>query len=196
MKFAHININSYRNKYVALQEILYEKLADVLVIAETKPDNSFPDDQFEVDGYTMYRKDRDANGGGLLLFIRSDIKTRQRADLETSETESICIELNLGKAKWLIMGAYKPPSMKPDTFTFDLQKSLDKMYINFENVILLGDLNFDLTDKTKGRTLRDMCEIFNLRNLVTKPTCYMKDSNPSLVDIILTNKSNMFMKTD
>ena len=99
---------------------------------ETKLDNSFPDAQFKVDSYTMYRKD----GDGLLLFIRSDITTRQRADFETSEIESICIELNLGKTKWLIMGAYKSPLMKPDTFISDLQKSLDKMYINFENFIL------------------------------------------------------------
>lgn len=70
--FAHVNINSFRNKYMVQQEILYDKLVDVLICSETKLDNSFPDAQFRVDGYTLYRKDRDSHGGGLILFIRSD----------------------------------------------------------------------------------------------------------------------------
>ena len=93
-------------------------------------------------------------------------------------------------------GMYKPPSMKPDTFSTDLQRYLDKVHISIENFILLGDLNYDLSDPTKGKTLRDMCDIFNLQNLIKKPTCFMKDSKPSLVDVILTNKPKLFMISD
>lgn len=44
--FAHINLNSFRYKYIALQEILFEKYVDILIVAETKLDSSFPDAQF------------------------------------------------------------------------------------------------------------------------------------------------------
>ena len=57
-------------------------------------------------------------------------------------------------------------------------------------------LNCDLMDPTKGRPLRDMCDIFSVQNLIQKPTCFMKDSKPSLVDVILTNNSKQFMKSD
>lgn len=87
------------------------------------------------------------------MFVRSDLASRQRSDLETKSIECISIELNLGRDKWLIMGAYKPPSMKPETFSHDFQKCLDKVYVSFENFILLGDLNFDMLDMSKG-TLR------------------------------------------
>ena len=84
-----------------------------------KLDSSFPNAQFQVEGYKMYRKDRYLNGGGL---IKSDLTSRLRSDLETETVESTNIELNLGSSKWLVMGAYKPPSMKPETFNLDLQK--------------------------------------------------------------------------
>ena len=62
--FSHININSFRYKYIALQEILYEKYVDILIVGETKLDSSFPDAQFKAEGYTMFRKDRNSNTGG------------------------------------------------------------------------------------------------------------------------------------
>ena len=39
--FAHININSLRNKFEMLQEVI-ENNIDVLLISETKSDASFP----------------------------------------------------------------------------------------------------------------------------------------------------------
>lgn len=130
--FAHVNINSFRYKYKAFHGILYEKATDVVVITETKLDDSFPDAQFQVDGYTMYRKDRDSNGGGVIFYIRNDVPSRQRNDLEFTDIKNIAIEISIGKDKWLVLGAYKPPSMKSDIFSLDFQKSMDKIYLTYE----------------------------------------------------------------
>ena len=44
------------------------------MISETKLDASFPNNQFTINGFTApYRLDRNANGGGILLYIREDI---------------------------------------------------------------------------------------------------------------------------
>ena len=166
-----------------------------MIVGETKLDNSFPDAQFKVDGYTMYRKDRNSNGGGLILFIKNDVTSRQRPDLEFKDVESISVELCIGNAKWLLMGAYKPPSLKTNIFSMDFQTTMDKIYMSYQNVILLGDLNFDLLVTSKGKPLEDVNELFDLKNLVKDPTCFMKDAKPSLVDVILTNKNQNFMKT-
>ena len=37
--------------------------------------------------------------------------------------------------------------------------------------------------------------IFDLTNIVENPTCFMKGYEPSLVDVILTNKNNLCFKT-
>ena len=151
--------------------------------------------QLKVEGYTMYRKDRNSNGGGLILFIKNDVTSRQMPDLEFKDVESISVELCIGNAKWLLKGAYKPPSLKNNIFSMDFQTTMDKIYMSYQNVILLGDLNFDLLDTSKGKPLEDMNELFDLKNLVKDPTCFMKDAKPSLVDVILTNKNQNFMKT-
>ena len=47
---------------------------DVLLVSETKNDESFTNGNFLIDGFsTPYRSDRNSNGGGLMLFVRKDI---------------------------------------------------------------------------------------------------------------------------
>ena len=48
-----------------------------------------------------------------------------------------------------------------------------------------GDLNYDMLDKSKGATLSDICDIFDLSSLIKSATCHMKNSKPSLVDVLL-----------
>ena len=54
--------------------------------------------------------------------------------------------------------------------------------------MLTGDLNYDCLVESKSSTLNDLCDIFTLKNMIKSPTCYMKNCNPSLVDVILTNQ--------
>ena len=44
-----------------------------LFFSETKIDGSFPDSQFQVKGFRLSRSDRKAGGGGLMIYVRSDI---------------------------------------------------------------------------------------------------------------------------
>ena len=46
----HLNVNSMRNKFEALKCIIKENL-DILVISETKLDDTFPKNQFTLDGW-------------------------------------------------------------------------------------------------------------------------------------------------
>ena len=47
---------------------------DILMITETKLDDSFPAFQLFIQGYcTPFTLDRNENGGGVLLYIRSNI---------------------------------------------------------------------------------------------------------------------------
>jgi hypothetical protein len=64
------------------EELLNEKTVDLLFISETKIDSSFTNSIFEVSGYKLERHDRDIHGGGLAVFIRRDIPTRRKNDLE------------------------------------------------------------------------------------------------------------------
>ena len=53
----HFNINSIRNKFLDFKELVLSE-ADVCLFLETKLEDSFPDQQFHVNGYKMFHKDR------------------------------------------------------------------------------------------------------------------------------------------
>ena len=49
---------------------------DMCLISETKPDQTFPNQQFQIYGYQMLQKDRDKYGGGVLFYVRENISSK------------------------------------------------------------------------------------------------------------------------
>ena len=77
---------------------------DVLLLSETKLDETFPLEQFLISGFAKpLRLDRNSKGGGIMLFIRDNITFRllKHGNLP-SNTEAFFIEINLRKKKWLM----------------------------------------------------------------------------------------------
>ena len=70
-----LNINSLRNKFSVVKDII-ENNFDIFLISETKIDDSFPANQFKIQGFNQYRLDRNCFGGGLLLYIKSSIPSK------------------------------------------------------------------------------------------------------------------------
>ena len=58
----HLNINSIRDKFDAVECILSEGLADIFAISERKLNDSFPLSQFSVTDFSIHRKDRNRHG--------------------------------------------------------------------------------------------------------------------------------------
>ena len=73
---AHLNMNSVGNKFDISADIVKDNV-DILMISESKLDDSFPDSQVLRQGFGKpFRLDRNRNGGGIMLFIRSDIPAK------------------------------------------------------------------------------------------------------------------------
>lgn len=68
---ANLNINSIPNQFVEIQDWLKSNATDILLLQETKTDRSFPNTQFHVDGYNLFRRDRTKGGGGIAVCIRT-----------------------------------------------------------------------------------------------------------------------------
>ena len=73
---AHLNIKSLRLKFDSLIQKITGNV-DILMISETKLDNSFPESQFLIEGYSkLYRIHNDYHGGGIMLYVRADIPSK------------------------------------------------------------------------------------------------------------------------
>ena len=63
----HLNINSIQNNLEELVAMIRKLKAQIIFISETKIDSTYPDNQFTIPGYTLYRNDR-KKGGGIPTF--------------------------------------------------------------------------------------------------------------------------------
>ena len=86
------------------------------------------------------------------------------------------------------MGGYNPHKDSISYFLSHISKEIDAKMNNYENLILIGDFNAVNSDLA----LTEFCEMHKLKNLITDPTCYKSQTNPSLIDVILTNRKRSF----
>ena len=182
---AQININSIRNKF--------NQLIDILVITETKLNDSFPEAQFLFEGYTMpYRLDRSEHGGRIMIFVREDIPSLSIDPSPlTNGTESLFMEINLRNRKWFFSGIHIPHKHLVPIHLEKNGHTLDLYLKKYDNFLLMGDFDAEVSEET----MQIFCDSFNFNNLVKFPTCYKNPNNPSCIDLILTNKANSFCNT-
>ena len=189
---AELNINSIRNKFEQLVEYI-NKNVDILLIVETKLDESLPINQFHIEGYQQFRVDRSSHGGGLIFYVSNNIPVKQiKINAILHDIEIIYIEINLWKRKWFICGSYNPQSSKIGHRLGVLGKFVDSNMSKYENIVLLGDFNCVENDSAMENFLYS----FTLRNLVKRPTCFENVNNPRTIDLIVTNKNKSFFHND
>ena len=94
--FSHLNINSIRNKFENLKEVV-SNYVDILVIAETKIDKLFPTAQFIIEEFHKpLRLDISDKCGGLLVYVRSHLLSCQLTKIKIpSDIQAIPFELNM-----------------------------------------------------------------------------------------------------
>ena len=77
---------------------IIEYTCDIFLISETKIDHSFPNGQFSIDGYKMFRHDRNCFGGGLCLYVKNSIAVKQlNSHKENKKVGAIYLEINIRK---------------------------------------------------------------------------------------------------
>ena len=185
----HLNINSLHNKFEPLKSIIQQNV-DIIMISETKLDDSFPSNQFALEGFSSpFRLDKNCRSGGIVIYIREDIPCKELKNHDLpKDVEGIYIELVLRKNKWILFGGYNPKKENATHFFNHVGKGLDKFLGKYDNMLLLGDFNADKYNVA----LIDFCETYNLSNLITQPTCYKNPHNPSSIDVMLTNRKRNF----
>ena len=96
----HLNINHVEKKFEPFVSLVKEKL-DIILLSETKIDESFPSSQFAIEGYTKpFRRDRDIHGGGILIYVRDDIPCKEvKSQGLPEDIECVFIEINLRNKK-------------------------------------------------------------------------------------------------
>ena len=189
---AHININFLESKFESLKDLIKDKI-DILVVGETKIDESYPTNQFLIDTFSSpFRLDRNKFGGGVMIYVKDHLLCVEIPyDNKPKDIECILLDLRIRKKRFLLVGGYNPDKKKISHFLGHLSKCLDKHLANFDHFLVIGDLN----SSTSEKAMKEFCEMYDLENLIKKPTCFKNPDNPSSIDVILTNSKNMFQNS-
>ena len=128
---------------------------NILLISETKRDDSFPSSQFLFDGFWKpYSLDKCSDDDGILLYIRDDIPSRRFSN--SNKTESIFdIEM-------VNLCTYNPHKSNTSNHLQNLGKLLDNYIRNYDNILLLGDFNSEFSEPSLNN-FRDICNLKYLR---------------------------------
>ena len=168
---------------------MIENNVDILLISETKLNDSFPSGQLKICGFSMlYQYDRDSMGSRILLYVGDDIPTKLvKHDFGTS-IENLSVGINLQKRKRFFNGSYNPQKNKISNHLNYLNFVCSKYGKVYDNFIFMGDFNVPMSDEA----MEDFCSLSILESLIKKRTCYKNHKNPTCIDLILTNRPGYF----
>lgn len=189
---ATLNINSIRNKFDQLKLLILGNI-DILVVIETKLDDTFETANFILDGFSEpFRRDRDSHGGGVLIYVRNDIPSKELGDHTfPSDIEGIFVELNFRKSKWLLFGTYHPPSQSDEYYFSKVSNSLDIYLPKYNNFLLTGDFNCEDSEPILAEFLGN----YGAKNIQREFSCFKSAAHPSCIDLFLTNSPKSFQNT-
>ena len=139
-----------------------------------------------------YRFDRNRLGGGIIVYVRDDIPNKQLTRHKFPEDiEGIFIEVNLRKTKWLIFGAYRPPSQSAQYFFKHVGFALDTYRQSYDKFLFAGDFNIEDNEPV----LLEFLTNYDSKNLVKEKTCFKNPENPRCIDLFITNSVMSFQNT-
>ena len=162
----------------------------ILAINESKIDDSILDNEININGYNIVRKDRNRSDGGVVLYIRDTISFSERKDLVPESLEMICIEVRWPhRTAYLISTWYMPLNCSNDAFNeFDL--FLCKCDPENRELMIVGDINCDFVKPipdSHTRRLQLSCSLYQLDQLITEPT-RVTEKSAILIDLFIKNK--------
>ena len=169
MHFLHLNSRSLLPKISEIRLLAEKSRAAVIAITETWLDNTISDSEVSIDGYSLIRKDRNRNGGGVCIYIMNRYAFNRREDISSSEDELLWAEIHLPKSRPIVVGVcYRPP--KQSDFCARLEETLSKIRSDCETIVL-GDMNICFTHKSSQlfKMYNNVLQLFNFEQIIDTP---------------------------
>ena len=76
--------------------------------------------------------------------------------------ENIFVEINLKKRKWLLICGYNPDKNEIYIFLNFIESKLNALCLKYENIILMGDLNSEVSEER----MENFCNTYNFKSLL------------------------------
>lgn len=156
---------------------------ELLMILETKIDESFPKSHFLIKSFNdPFRIDWNAHGQGILLYLTEGIPIKL-SSTEPLPSEFFFVEFYLRKQKWLISCSYNRHKINISKQIEILSKNLDLYSSQYGSNIFIGDFYVGVSDPQ----MNAFCNVYNLSS--------QNPGNLSCINLILTNSPCTFQSS-
>ena len=147
LKVIHFNARSLKSNFESIKHYLSELKCEfeIIAISETWLHSSILCD-FSLEGYDAYHSTRETTGGGVALFVKTNIECKilkSKSVVIDELFECITVELSMAKRSNIIVNCmYRKPGSDIDVFLDYLQNLYSD--VKTKTLILCGDFNIDL----------------------------------------------------
>ncbi len=187
-----MNIRSLLPKLDEVRSSLLGKAPpSIVAFTESWLDDTVSDGEICIPGYKVYRKDRNRNGGGVVVYVNQNLRVTRRKDLDSTSLEAVWLEIRERANQRALIGVcYRPPSSDL-SFMTELSDTIQRVRSEQKEVVILGDLNCNML-KVNGpaKQLQDVLAENELHQLVTSPT-RITEGSETLIDLLITNEPTM-----
>uniref|UniRef100_K7EWV1 Endonuclease/exonuclease/phosphatase domain-containing protein n=1 Tax=Pelodiscus sinensis TaxID=13735 RepID=K7EWV1_PELSI len=164
LRCLYTNARSLGNKMEELELLVQEVKPDIIGITETWW-NTRHDWSTGIEGYVLFRKDRNkGKGGGVALYIKDEVDCKEIKSDRMEKTESVWAKITLGKktirsSPGIVLGVcYRPPGSN-----LDMDRDLFNVFneVNAHgNCVIMGDFNFPDIDWRTSASNNNRAQIF------------------------------------
>ena len=183
--FLLTNLRSLTNKLDDFETVVRLNNSDVVCVAETWLSASVPSESVSMSGFSLFRKDRNRQGGGVACYVRDSIPCTVLTDFDEPELETLWLMLRPARMpRWLthvVVGIiYHPPNANNRRMIDHILNSIEQISRAHPNsgIAVVGDFN-----RLPDGPLRN----YPLRQLVRSNT-----RKSALLDKIYTNMSEWY----
>lgn len=136
VKIGHLNVNGLLSKMAEVKILLQETNLDILAVTETKISADLVN-QIEIEGYSLVRKDRNNNDGGVLIYYKDTLVAHEETKLVSMNERKETVWLNVVSQSqtWLVGCIYRPPDN--NLFFDEFHEVLERIWLNRKNVLLV-----------------------------------------------------------
>lgn len=192
LKLGHVNIRSLYPCFNDFKNILINEKFSILGITETWLTPLITSDVLDVDGYKLFRNDRNGRGGGVALYYDSRLDLKIFSCVNTPELEQIWVTIKIKQITYGIGIVYRPPSQNLNESLKNFENSIADILPVVDNLIIMGDLNINMFNLNSNATVQflELIGTYNLSQLVNEPT-RINNISTTLIDLIITNNNNL-----
>ncbi len=187
--FLSFNANSLLSKIDEVRSLCSVYHPAAICVQETKLDARIISREVDIDGYSLFRCDRNRNGGGVAIYACDSLSPQHCSrgcpmGSGGAKWELVAVALQFSRNPVTVVSAYFSPSNSAaiwDSFMSELEDFISMR--NPARMILCGDLNHCASSTLEFRLLQRLADSYSLQQAITEPT-HVTATSQRIIDLV------------